>query len=169
MPPTRAPISVEEYLASVYKPDCDYVDGEVLERNMAEVDHSRLQMIIGGYFYFRRKEWNVTVLPEVRVQVRPNRFRIPDLAVLIGDTDERILTKPPFLCIEILSPDDRWQRVEQRINDFLAMGVPFVWVIDPDSRQAYISTRAEGLREVKDGVLRTEDPALQVPLSELFG
>jgi len=33
---TRAPVSVEEYLATTYDPDCDYVDGEPLERNMGE-------------------------------------------------------------------------------------------------------------------------------------
>ena len=33
---TKAPVSVEEYLATTYDPDCDYVDGELLERNMGE-------------------------------------------------------------------------------------------------------------------------------------
>jgi hypothetical protein len=36
-------ISVEEYLRTSYRPDCDYVDGEVLERNVGERDHSKLQ------------------------------------------------------------------------------------------------------------------------------
>ncbi len=161
-------ISVEEYLTSIYKPDCDYVDGEVLERNMGEMDHGRVQMAVGAYFFARRKEWNITVVPEVRVQVKPKRFRIPDLCVLLGDTDEQILTKPPFLCIEILSPEDRWVRVMERINDFLAMGVRYVWVIDAQTRQAYVATPAEGLREVKDGILRTENPAFHVPLSEFL-
>jgi Uma2 family endonuclease len=76
--------------------------------------------------------------------------------------------KPPFLCVETLSPEDRWSRVEARIDDFLAMGVPYVWVLDPLTRKAYIATGAEGLREVKDGVLRTANPTFQVPLSDLF-
>jgi Uma2 family endonuclease len=168
MPTTRALISVEEYLTTVYRPDCDYVDGEVLERNMGERDHAWLQGTLTGYFYIRRKEWNVTILPEMRVQTNPTRFRIPDVCIVLGDTDEQILTKPPFLCIEILSPDDRWARVKARINDFLAMGVPYVWVLDSQTRQAYVATPAEGLREVKDGILRTENPAFHVPLSELF-
>lgn len=48
------------------------------------------------------------------------------------------------------------------------MGVPFVWVIDPESRQIYIATPKDGLREAKDGVLRTENPSFEVPLAELF-
>ncbi len=88
--------------------------------------------------------------------------------MLLGDTDEQVLTKPPFICIEVLSPRDRMSRVEQRIADYLEMGVPYVWVLDPETRQAYTATPAEGLREVKTGVLKNENPALEVPLSELF-
>jgi Uma2 family endonuclease len=165
---TRSLTSIEEYLTSVYQPDCDYVDGEVLERNMGERDHAWLQAALAAYFFTRRKEWNITVLPEMRVQVKPTRFRIPDVCVVLGDTEEQILTKPPFLCIEILSPDDRWVRVKDRINDFLAMGVPYVWLIDSQTRQAYVATPAEGLREVKDAVLKTANPAFQVSLTELL-
>ena len=168
MSTTRALISVEEYLSTVYEADCDYVDGEVLERNMGERDHAWLQMALGAYFFARRKEWNITVLSEMRVQTSERRFRIPDLCVVLGDTQERVLKTPPFLCIEILSSEDRWTRVEARINDFLAMGVRYVWIIDPATRQTYVATAAEGLRESKDGILRTADPAFEVSIPELY-
>ena len=35
-----ARISLDEYLSTVYDPDCEYVDGELIERNMGESDHS---------------------------------------------------------------------------------------------------------------------------------
>jgi hypothetical protein len=59
-------------------------------------------------------------------------------------------------------------RVEERIDDFLTMGVPYVWVLDPQTRRAYAATAADGLREVKSGVLNTENPTIEVPLSEIF-
>ena len=62
-------ISVREYLTTSYDPDCDNVDGVVEERNAGETDYSALQMAVAAYFYERRKEWGVTVLPEQRVQV----------------------------------------------------------------------------------------------------
>lgn len=161
------PFSVEDYLTSVYRPDCDYVDGEIRARNFGERDHAWLQGALVAYFFARRKEWNITVLPELRVRVSATRFRIPDVSVVLGDTKEQVLTKAPFLCIEILSPEDQWARVKERINDFLAMGVGYVWVIDAQTSQAYIATPVEGLREVKDGVLITERPAFRVRLSEL--
>jgi Uma2 family endonuclease len=80
---------------------------------------------------------------------------------------EQIFTRPPFLCIEILSKDDRMSEMQERINDYLAFGVKYVWVIDPRTRRAYVHT-ADGSREVRDGYLRTENPEIAVPIAELF-
>jgi hypothetical protein len=59
-------------------------------------------------------------------------------------------------------------RVKKRIQDFLDMGVPYVWLLDPETKQAYAATAADGLCEVKSGVLRTENPVFEVPLAEIF-
>lgn len=166
--PAETLISVEEYLTTSYRPDCDYVDGQVVERNLGEYDHSRLQTAAAAYFWVRRKEWGIDVVVEQRVQVKPRRFRIPDVCVILGRAEDQIFTKPPFLCIEILSAEDRLSRVEERIDDYLAMGVPYVWLLDPRTRRAYAATAAEGLREVKDGILKTENPAWEIPLDRLF-
>jgi Uma2 family endonuclease len=110
----------------------------------------------------------VRAATELRVQVKAKRFRIPDVCVVLGDPGEQILTKPPFLCIEILSPEDRISRIKDRVNEYLAMGVPYVWVLDPQTRQTYFATQTEEWREVKDGILRAGNPVLEVPLSEIF-
>jgi Uma2 family endonuclease len=164
----RTLISVEDYLASSYEPDCDYVDGHIEERNVGEVTHARLQARITAFLLTRYEANGLVVMTEVRVQVRPGRFRVPDVCVTIGEPAEEVLAKPPFVCIEILSPEDRMSRVEVRINDYLAMGVSYVWVLDPETKQAFAATAAEGLREVKTGVLRTENPVIELPLAESF-
>jgi len=78
--PTGTLISVEQYLATSYRPDCDYVDGRIEERNLGEWDHSKLQAAITAFFYQRRKAWNISVAPEQRVQVYP----FPDSRYLRG-------------------------------------------------------------------------------------
>jgi Uma2 family endonuclease len=166
--PTKTLISVEEYLSTSYRPDCDYTDGRVEERNVGEWDHNRLQTRISGYFLAREKEWGVLVVVEQRVRVKPGRYRVPDVCVLLRQPGEQVLTKPPFICIEILSPEDRMSRVRTRIEDFLDMGVSYVWVLDPQTKRAYVATAAKGLREVTSGVLRTENPAFEIPLSDVF-
>jgi Uma2 family endonuclease len=162
-------VSVEEYLHTAYDPDCDYVDGVLVDRNVGEKDHSKAQKRILLYLEERRVLWNIFVIQELRVQVSRTRYRIPDICVVAGpEPDEQILTTPPFLCIEILSPEDRMSRMQQRIDDYLAFGVSYVWVIDPQTRRAWAYT-AEVMREVRDGLLRTENPDITVPLQEVFG
>ena len=75
-------IPVSEYLTRMYHPDCDYVDGELKERNVGEQPHSELQAIITRIFGQHRRDWNVRVLTEQRVQVSATRYRIPDICVL---------------------------------------------------------------------------------------
>ena len=161
-------VSLEEYLATAYEPDCDFVDGTIEERNLGEWEHAILQSNILEYLRARYKSQGIRVPTELRLRVTPGRVRIPDLCVFLTDPKQRVPSTPPFLCIEILSPEDRMSRVKVRINDFLAMGVNTVWLIDPETRQAYTANAAEGLREVKTGVLRTESPVIEMPLAEVF-
>ena len=163
-----AQVPVEEYLRTTYDPDCDYVDGEVLERNLGERDHSDLQGELVYFFRVRRQRWKVFAFVEQRVQVSPTRFRVPDVCVYVGEKPrDQIFRTPPFICIEILSPEDRLERLQQKIDDYLSFGVPYVWVINPRNRRVWAYTK-DGSREVKDGTLHTENPSLIIPLAEIF-
>ena len=162
----RTLVSTSDYLTTVYEPECDYVDGELIERNVGELDHSGLQMIIAAILYNQRREAGIHVFPELRVQVAPTRFRVPDITVTKQPGRGRILRETPFLCVEILSPEDRASRMEARIDDYLTFGVPHVWVIDPQRRKAW-SYSKEGKREASN-ILTTRDPALSLVLEEVF-
>ena len=160
-------VTLQEYLNTSYRPDCDYLEGELLERNVGEWDHARLQMLLSAYFHSLEKQLGILVVPSTRVQVKARRFRVPDVTVLAGPRPATgIITEPPFLCIEILSPSDRVVEMQDRIHDYLDFGVRYVWLIDPKSGLTYIHT-ANSVQEVKDGVLTTKDPDIRVALSEL--
>jgi Uma2 family endonuclease len=119
-----------------------------------------------AFFWSLRKQWNIQAVPEWRVQVAPTRFRIPDVCVILGQEEQApILPKPPFICIEVLSSEDRIPRVQQRISDYFAFGVPNVWVIDPRSRKGY-QCSVKGMTET--AVFRTENPEFIVPLDAVF-
>jgi Uma2 family endonuclease len=160
-------VSVEEYLKTSYRPDCDYVDGVVEERNLGERDHSWIQGNLTSFFRSRFKQTGIVAMPEWRFQVGPTRFRVPDLVVVRGKPDEQILTKQPVLCIEILSPEDRLSRTNTRIRDYLKFGVPAVWVIDPAEKKVWIY-RPDGMTEATGEVIRVDGTELELPLSEIF-
>ena len=160
--------SVEEYLRSSYHPDREFIDGAMLERSLGERDHSELQAEFIVYLARLRHKLGIHVDPEQRVQVSSTRFRVPDVCVVAGSKPtEQIFTKPPFICIEILSKDDRMAEMQQRIDDYLRFGVPYCWVVDPRERRAWVHA-SEGCREVADRVLRTQSPEIVVPLAALF-
>jgi Uma2 family endonuclease len=166
--PASTLVSVEEYLHTSYHPDCDYVDGRVVERNVGELDHSDLQTELAVYFRSRRKRWGVHAFVEQRVQVSPTRFRVPDICVMLGQKPtEPIFRTPPFLIIEILSPEDRMPRLLERIDDYLRFGVGYAWVIDPGAKEGWVHTPA-GVEPAVDGILRTCNPELDVSLPEIF-
>ncbi len=166
--PDSALVSVEEYFNTSYRPDCDYVDGRVVERNWGDLDHSDLQTELALYFRARRKRWGVHAFVAQRVQVSSTRFRIPDVCVMLGPKPtEPIFRTPPFLVIEILSPEDRMPRILERIDDYLRFGVSYVWVIDPSTKDGWVHTSA-GVEPAVDGILRIRSPKLDMSLHEIF-
>ncbi len=161
-------IAIEEYLSNIYHPDCDFVDGVLEERNLGEYEHSTLQIALGAWFFNHRTEWQIRVASEFRTRVSKTRIRIPDVSVFPHDGPrEKICVTPPILCIEILSPEDRIPRVIKRLEDFLAMGVQNLWVIDPIERAAFIYTGA-GLRLIDAPRLAIENSPIYIDLPELF-
>ena len=160
-------VPVEQYLTTSYSPDCDYVDGVVLERNVGELDHSDLQGEIVAWFRARRATLGVRAFVAQRVQVSERRFRVPDVCLVVGRPTEQIFRTPPFAVFEILSKDDRMREMQERLDDYIAFGVRHIWLIDPRARRAFACT-PDGSRELKDGVLRSADPAFELSLAELY-
>jgi Uma2 family endonuclease len=159
---------VEEYLNTCYRPDCGYVEGRLVERNVGERDHSRLQARFIIWLGNRETKFGIHVYVEQRVQVSADRFRVPDICIVAGaDPEEQIFTKPPHICIEILSKDDTLESMQDRIDDYLRFGVPHVWLLNPRNRRAW-ECSPEGIREVKDGILRARDPEVVAALAETF-
>jgi len=110
----------------------------------------------------------IKVLPEIRIQVSPTRFRVADVAVWrSGNIGRRLPAVPPFLVVEILSLEDRLVRLQPKIQEYLAYGVEWVWVIDPDERRALCYSPAVPGGTLVDE-LRTENPPIAIPVAEVL-
>ena len=109
-------VSVEEYLSTDYSPDCDYVDGVLEDRNVGQRKHAIVQTLIAGFLLRLRQALGVLVVVEQRIKVSPTRYRVPDICVMAKDPDEEVFTTPPLLCVEVVSPDDRVSRLQEKIS-----------------------------------------------------
>jgi Uma2 family endonuclease len=88
-------------------------------------------------------------------------------AVAVSAPWQKILTVPPLIVIEILSPEDTLRKAEKKAGEYARFGVGHVWVIDPAAREAsrYFGARLE---KVPDGVLAVPGTPIVVRVTELF-
>jgi len=133
-------IPVEMYLHPPcdYEPDAEYVDGEIELRPMGEYDHTNWQTAILQWFLAHARDWEIRARPEQRIQLRPTRYRVPDVVVFDRNAPvEQILTRPPIAVFEVLSPEDRMSRMMVKLDDYAAMGIRTIRVIDPNTQAIY--------------------------------
>jgi len=165
MAATASLISVEEYLKTSTDPDCEYVAGVLEERAVGEYDHATWQIILAAYFHAREKELGIISRPELRVQTRPDNFRVPDVTLLSRAAPrEQIITHPPLAVFEILSPEDSMTRMLEKLADYEQMGIGAIWVIEP-KKQLYYRYRDGQLTPAT--VFELPGSAFSVPLTEI--
>lgn len=159
-------VSVEEYLHSTYEYDAEYVEGRIIYRPLPKKVHSKTQRYLLRTLDDVGRSLGFEVWPEQRIRTRwePARFRVPDVCMTQGEPDEEVFTTPPFLCFEILSPDDTAVELLRKVEEYLAFGVEYVWVIDPTTRGGEIHSR-DAVRRVEDGVFRAGE--IEVDLRKL--
>jgi Uma2 family endonuclease len=161
-------ISVEEYLSTGYEPDCEYEDGVVVERNLGEFEHSFLQTLLATIFTNNMEAWGVFGLTEQRVQIAPTKFLIPDVCVLrFGAPTDDIVSHPPVIAIEIMSPEDTMRHARNKAAKYLQFGTEHVWVIDPNARVAYRGG-LKGLERVSGGELSVPGTPILIHIAGLF-
>jgi Uma2 family endonuclease len=159
-------IALSEYLQTTYRPDREYVDGELRERNVGKTDHARVQALLAAWFVSYEADWEVLVTTEQRVQVSSARIRIPDVTLVRpGALSEDVLTAPPLCVIEILSPDDTYSRTWEKAQDYRKMGIGNIWLIDPGTRSGQAST-ADGWRDTMD--FEIPGTPVRLSLADLF-
>jgi Uma2 family endonuclease len=134
-------VSVEEYLATSY-PDGDreYLDGLVVERNLGSDPHSALQMILTVHLNGEAKRLGLAVRPGCRTKITATRYRVSDVLVMIRPyrQERGVVVDPPFLIVEVLSPDDRQQATLKRFGDYTALGVRHIVQMDPEERTTFV-------------------------------
>ena len=162
---TSTLIPLDQYLSTSYRPDREYIDGEVLERKMGKWEHARIQALLTIWFGRHEREWAVQTATEWRTKVSSTRVRIPDV-VLVGQGEQSaVLADPPLLIVEILSPDDTYSETQKRADDYFRMGVQTIWIIDPATRTARVCSGPNWIEATR---LEVAGTPIYVELETLF-
>jgi Uma2 family endonuclease len=129
---TKAQITAEQYLHMTFEHDAEYVRGEIVERAMPDRLHSTIQFLILMAIGRLIQTHPLFPYPELRLRLEPRLFRIPDISVFGGQApQENVPSTPPLIAIEILSKDERYHVLMQKLEEYRVWGVPNIWVVDP--------------------------------------
>jgi Uma2 family endonuclease len=102
---TKALISPEQYLATHYEREPEYVRGELKEKPMPDRIHGHIQAML--IVLFRAAAKHLSAEAEVRCRLAPDVYRLPDIA-LFSNND-----------------------LLEKLRDYEQWGVPRIWVVNP--------------------------------------
>jgi Uma2 family endonuclease len=155
----------------------EVVNGEPEEKEMPVARHSgictRLARKLGNYV---EGESRGEIYQEASFQIGGNE-RIPDLAFVSADRlpaegePETKWPMPPDLAVEIISPNDLYEKVYAKVMEYLAAGVKQVWLVSPENHSVTVYRSATHVTAFpEDGELVSEDllPGFRCPLREIF-
>ena len=171
-------VSLEEYLGNPADYEhCEWVDGRVESVNVGSKKHSRIQSLASKYFvdYFLEQPIGY-VGSELHCRLGiggQTRYRLPDLAVVLGDEnpDEPYLDRAPDLAIEIRSPEDSITWLLKKAGEYLANGCKLVWLVIPEEESVWVVTAGGKLEAlVKGETVRCGDvlPGFELAVKDLF-
>jgi Uma2 family endonuclease len=161
-------IGVEEYLGLVFddRPEPDYVHGEVVERALPTLVHGQIQALLIVLLARLLPRVQLTLITEPRLQIESDLYRVADVAVYQGPRPEgRYGTSPPYIAIEIVSPDDRYNDLTERLEDYRRWGVTHIWLVDPQRKRLSEYTEAGLLQHAS---LKLPEFDFEISSAELF-
>lgn len=132
------------------RPDAEYVRGEIVERGPPDLVHSGVQKRLIAILSALEDAHRVYAFPELRLKLAGDLFRVPDVTVFSGAPPSQLIPdRPPLGVVEIVSRDDRYTELLQKLDEYHRWGVPHIWVVDPglERLSAY---DASGLRQVAE-------------------
>jgi Uma2 family endonuclease len=143
-----SPMTAEEFFTWIRQPEnvgrfFELDRGEVIELPPPTRPHgvvcSNVAFVLGGYVRQSGIGYVASNDSGVILERKPDTVRGPDVAVYAdAATFEELHPKygevPPLLAVEVLSPEDRPNRVLRKVAGYLAAGVRVVWLIDPEDR-----------------------------------
>ena len=158
---TPTQLSLEEYLSTTFRPDREFVRGELKEKPVVAPVHGTTQSLLSLWFGLRDEEWHIHCMVEVRTQVTRDDVRLPDVAITPdGPLPKKVLLDPPLIAIEVLSASDTFIELAARADDYAAMGTQNIWLIDPETSSAWMFVRGSWQRST--------EPRLSVENSPIY-
>ncbi|RKU26153.1 hypothetical protein C6499_14065 [Candidatus Poribacteria bacterium] len=131
-------MTLEEFLESDLE-GYEYVKGELIPIPPTSVEHGYISANLCSllHLYVRENQLGRVLISDTGFRVG-ERVLIPDIAFVSTDRlpadQNKASPVPPDLAIEVVSPTDMLNRVEEKAFAYLEAGTQLVWVLKPRSK-----------------------------------
>jgi Uma2 family endonuclease len=181
LPKNEGLITAEQFLHWPDEGPCELVQGEIVHLTASRLRHGMVELSLGAALkaYSKESGRGVVASGEVGIWVRrnPDTVRGADLVFISRERYARrnpkgFLDVPPELVVEVLSPDDRYGDVMEKLREYLDLGVDLIWIVDPERRYVLAYRTLHDVERFEEGdILKDEEilPGFALPLAELFG
>lgn len=158
----------------------ELVRGEVIEMAPPGGEHGGLQLSLAGRMYVHSQANGLKfVVTETgfRLRSHPDTVRAPDIAFVearrlpSGKLPAGYIDGPPTLAVEIVSPGDTHQDVQEKIAEYLEAGARRVWAVNPRQQSVTVHHPDGSSRTLRhEDTLSGEDsfPGFAVKVRDLF-
>ncbi|HEX4612412.1 MAG TPA: Uma2 family endonuclease [Urbifossiella sp.] len=159
----------------------ELIDGRVREKNMGSESGS-INALIGHHLWSVVRPGRLGAVLDSEGMYRcfpnrPNRVRKPDVSFILqarlpgGRVPKGITPFRPDIAVEVVSPNDTYDELGEKVADYLAAGVPLIWVVSPATRTV-LTYHADGsVRRLGATDPLTADPFIpgfRVLVADLF-
>lgn len=89
----------------------------------------------------------------------------------LPEVPEGYIEIAPDLVVEVISPSDRYARIQNKVNEYLEKGVRLIWVMDPEDRSAAVLRGGQKMKVLSENDMLTgEDvlPGFSCRVGDLF-
>lgn len=174
-----ATISLETFFQMGEMPGCELIEGVIYQSMPTGHPHAKLELFLGALLllFVTKRNLGHTFAGEVGIIIRrnPDTLRAADIAFMSHERYEQLksasyLDVAPELIVEILSPDDRWSGVNNKLADYFSANVQEVWLVDPQRDVIHIAKPNRPLIEIdRSDRLQSEIlPGFDVSVADIF-
>ena len=159
---------------------CELVDGRIVPMSPTGHEHGYLESRLGGRLeaFVTGRQLGWVSCGEVGIYTRRNPDRVRGADVVFVSRErlperpaKKFLEVAPELVVEIISPEDRWQDVRQKIEEYFAIGVTRVWIVEPENTTVLVYRSATDFARLRTGDALEGDGTLAgfaLPVGDLF-
>jgi len=159
---------------------CELVDGKVIPSPLAELTHGGIVGNLGSNLEAWAKSTGrgKPAIGGVGVYIRqdPDTVRRTDVLYISNERYAQYggsgyLKIAPELVVEVLSPDDSWSEVTEKVEAFLEAGVDRVWVVDPRLKQVSVFWSSTKIQHLHEGETLSDEellPGFRLDVAEIF-